>query len=201
MKRKLHSIFGYFLILFAAASLLSSCQKIAGHGTIPGSQTTSTGGTGGLGGATFGTATGTITFIIANGPTNTWTQPTYFVGLGTTPTTGSLVFSTTPSTLVTSGPNDLNLFLTTGFSVSFPGTTPGTYPMNFAGSFVKMPGLTLDAAGGSEKVTVSAESINVTSTSLGTVKGSVKGSFDGKMINLATYDSVRVSGTFNVQLQ
>jgi len=193
------------LLLSFFGIVFCSCQKIPGHAVTPGGGSTGTGSgstTGGsTGGATFGTATGTITFTIGTGATNTWTQPVYFVGLGTTPTTGALALSNSPSTIVTAGPNDLSLFTSTSFSVSFPGITPGTYPMNPAGSFVWLPSMQLTGAGGSEKVTVSSENITITSTSLGTAKGSVKGSFDGKMLNTATYDSIRVAGTFDVQLQ
>ncbi|MEO6523590.1 MAG: hypothetical protein ABIN91_18045 [Mucilaginibacter sp.] len=170
-----------------------------GHAVTGGSGTSFTTPT--TGSATFGTTTGTVTFTIENMGTYTWTLPNYFMGFGTTPTTGVLAFSTVPSTLITSGSADVQQFINHAFSVSFEGVKPGTYSMNFAGSFIKLPTIELTGAGGTEVVTVTSESFTITSTDLGTVKGSAKGTFDGKMVNMATNALVKVSGTFDVSLQ
>lgn len=189
------------IILAVFAFAMPSCEKMPGHAVTPDSVANggSTGGS--IGNGTYGTATGTITFQIENGSVNTWTAPNYFMGLGSTPTTGMLAVSTTPGTVVTAGPTDTQLFLTTGAGISFAGITPGTYPMAAAGSFIRIPGMSLTGAGGSETVTVTEESLTITSTSMGTVKGAVKGTFTGQMLNTSTYAAVNVSGTFNVQLQ
>ncbi|EHQ29614.1 hypothetical protein [Mucilaginibacter paludis] len=183
-----------FISLLAIAVLaLSSCEKIPGHTVAPSTSTSTSTSNGGSGG-TFSLGSGTVTFQIDNGTTYTWTSPAYLTSFGTTIVPGS----STRSTLITAAPKDVNLALTTSFDLSFSGTTPGTYPMNGWGAGVNLPNLTLTAAGGSEVVKVTTASITLTSALYGTAKGTVRGTFDGKMYNTTTYDSVRVSGSFNI---
>ncbi|RKR83275.1 hypothetical protein BDD43_3479 [Mucilaginibacter gracilis] len=179
------------LIIFTA--VISSCRKVPGHDVTP------SGGTGTTG--TTGTTTGTFTFRVNGGAVQTWTLPTYYMGLGTTPTTGTNAFSNVPNTLITGGPADFNLALTTAVSVCFAATTPGTYPASAFGTFIKTPGVSLTGAGGTVMITVTDENITITSTSLGTVKGSAKGTFAGNMLDMNTFAPVPVSGTFDVQIQ
>ncbi len=52
-------------------------------------------------------------------------------------------------------------------------------------------------SGGTEMVNVQSENINITSTSTGMATGTVKGTFDGYMVD-ANYNNVRVTGSFNI---
>lgn len=169
----------YSLIIYAIifAFIVPSCTKMEGHTLVPVSATASTTGIGPI----VPGGTNTVIFQVAGGSRYIWTTPNYSAGF--------ISFLGISSISSANSAND-------GFNVTYFGATTGTF--DATSLTIMTSGLNLEDEQ-QEKVNITEMPITPSSLS-GTFTGTIKGTFDGYMLDKSKSPSlsVRVYGSFNI---